>query len=170
MGSGGAGGQLKKLWTQDAFVCLFAVFKTKSAWHWEFHLKELPSEISYSKACKWHCHVLVYKGVVFILDLLNCFISKITSLLFTSTIQIKAVYRRAVVHLMRPFFCIVCALFRRLVYSVFIKTHTGCFFKIQCDVGEVLLTAILLAEKMETHYNKLAENTSWTASSVLHKR
>lgn len=81
--------RVQQPWTQDAFVCLFAVFKTKSAWHWEFHLKELPSEISYSKACKWHCHVLVYKGVVFILDPLNCFISKITSLLFTSTIPDK---------------------------------------------------------------------------------
>lgn len=39
------------------------------------------------------------KGVVFILDLLNCLISKITSLLFTSnnTLHIKAVvvYRRS---------------------------------------------------------------------------
>ena len=50
-------------------MCLFAVFKTKIAWHREFHLKQEPSEISYSKACKCHHHVLPCKGVVFILDL-----------------------------------------------------------------------------------------------------
>lgn len=33
--------------------------------------------------------MLVYKGVVLILDQLNCFISKITSLLFISPIQEK---------------------------------------------------------------------------------
>ena len=86
--------------------------------------------------------MLVYKGVVFILDLLNCFISKITSLLFTSTIQIKAVNSRAVVHLMRPFFSALC-----VHYSVGWSTMCSSkiqklLFKIQYHVGEVLLTAI----------------------------
>lgn len=77
--------------------------------------------------------MLVYKGVVFILDLLNCFISKITSLLFTSTIQIKAVNSRAVVHLVHPFFILffyfaLCVdYFLRLVYNVFIKNSEAAF-------------------------------------------
>lgn len=89
--------------------------------------------------------MLVYKGVVFILDLLNCFISKITSLLFTSTIQIKAVYSRAVAYLMHPFFFFfaLCAYYFSGWSTMCLSKIHGMLFKIQYSVGEVLLTAIL---------------------------
>ena len=97
--------------------------------------------------------MLVYKGVVFILDPLNCFISKITSLLFTSTIQIKAVNSRAVVHLMRPFSFL-------LFFALCVHYSPGWStmrlpFKIQYDVGEVSFDSNIASTTKGK--NKLAE-------------
>lgn len=71
---------------QDAFVCLFAVFKTKTAWRWESHQQQTPLETS--SIFKGMQMTALRAGAGFILELLNYLISKITCALFMNTVNV----------------------------------------------------------------------------------